>query len=198
MNHLNFLLLIVFLAIVSSCEQEDIAISYMDSSQLLKVHSKVIIDLNSNSSEELIDIGTFNKEVSKNLEITRQIGIEELLEENGFNPFLYDAYKFYQENKSDTKIYGALSSSFQFDEKSAYDLFLLIEIENALQEEYNQILHLKSGFGCAVAIAGSIVVTASAVTIGSAAAPGAGTALGFWLAGKVIATIGIIDSCGEL
>ena len=52
--------------------------------------------------------------------------------------------------------------------------------------------------GCGVAVAGTLLVTASAVTLGSAAAPGFGTVFGFWIASKVVATVGVVTSCGTL
>ena len=47
---------------------------------------------------------------------------------------------------------------------------------------------------CAFAIGGSVFATAAAVTV-AAGTGGAGAALGFWIGGKIIATVGVIGSC---
>lgn len=76
-------------------------------------------------------------------------------------------------------------------------LFNFIEIYNhtvdklGLEDVYARA---RISYSCALAITATVVATASAVTIAAGTA-GAGTALAFWVVGKVLATLSVIDSC---
>ena len=128
--------------------------------------------------------------------------MESFLSQNGFSTELGNAADLVMENASTEEVYQIISTSFQLSETDANDLFAVIEtIELIKQHQDSKIANAKWGWGevsCAVSVAATILVTASAVTIGSAAAPGAGTALGFWVAGKVLATVGVVTSCAGL
>ena len=101
-------------------------------------------------------------------------------------------------NSVNGDVYEILAQSSEFsDVEDAPRLFELIEVNQSLELETEAVNgRIQDGFSYGLAIASTIVVTASAVTI-AAGTGGAGTALAFWLVGKVLATVSVIDSCSD-
>lgn len=134
--------------------------------------------------------------IQTNSNFINEFGIESFFSKNGIPSQFADMIVSLSGTDVD---YEKLANQYQFNAETARTFFMIYEVEKVVSKQLESYssLQVRSCFGCAVAVAGSIVVTASAVTIGSAGTAGAGAALGFWVASKVIATIGIIDSCKD-
>ncbi len=212
---MTFTHLLLFAILVFSSCSKDAVTTILDAQELKLIHENVKIELqksfsldkrinNSNSLTEEEDIAILlaSDEYKANVALVEDNGLEHLLAANGFSSQLKGAAEFFGNNSTNESVYETISSNYQLSKTDANDLFAIIEavkiVEEAIQSKG---VNAKWGWAetsCAVSVAATILVTVSAVTIGSAAAPGAGTALGFWVAGKILATVGVVASCAGL
>jgi len=200
--------------LLSNCTQQEPMDVFASASDLSEIHS----DINNNYREYLttttINISSTTKTVDNdlaillasedyqdNIALVEENGLESFLSNNGLSPQLKLAAEYFVNNSTNSSIYEELSAEYELTTEDAEVLFAIIETVSLVNEFQNAKgsnakLDLDD-VGCAVAVASTILVTASAVTIGSAAAPGFGTALGFWVAGKILATVGVVTSCAN-
>lgn len=122
--------------------------------------------------------------------------VELLYENSGLNPLVIDAAQYYIDNValSDDIYSDILTYIGEFTESEWEKILLIVEIYDRVTQCYGEAtvngeIQDRTTWWCALAVAGSIVHTLSAVTVVTP------VGLGFWLVGKAIATAGIIGSC---
>ncbi len=119
--------------------------------------------------------------------------LEELYVNASLNPEIVEAAQYYLDNIANSvNIYEDLIGNFEsLSEDDFEKVFYIVAIANYLEYLHgmNGEIQLKS-WGCAISVAATILHTLSAVTITTP------VGLGFWLAGKALATAGVIGSCG--
>jgi len=118
--------------------------------------------------------------------------LEELYVRRGLNPKIVEAAQYYLDNIANSvNIYEDLIDNFiSLSEEDFKKVFYIVAIANYL--EYLRSMKGEIQFrswGCALSVAATVLHTLSAVTITTPAG------LGFWLAGKALATAGVIGSC---
>lgn len=157
--------------------------------ELKSIHDEIIQNISDKSSTpksitEEYNFEEYEGSILKNMTFIKKNGVNSLLDADYLTENLID---FYREHENENNVYELLLQEYSFkNEKEVRDFFLLYEITKYI---YNENLTEAFSWGCAFSIAASIIHTASAVTITTP------LGLGFWLAGKVIATTGIIGGC---
>ena len=144
-----------------------------------------------------LDLEKYEQELQANFEYQQEFGLERLFIKEGINPEMIEWFEFYNENSENENVYDLLLEKYEIkSEVEAEMLFQFVETYKIALDYLNQNgASARAHWGwCALAIAGTVVATASAVTIAAGTA-GAGTALAFWLVGKAISTAGIVGSC---
>ena len=113
-----------------------------------------------------------------------------LYENSGLNPLIIDASQYYIDNvDSSDDIYTDIQNSIgEFTESEWEKILLIVEIYDKFiqcypEETVNGEIQERATWWCALAVAGSIVHTLSAVTVVTP------VGLGFWLVSKAIASL---------
>lgn len=133
----------------------------------------------------------FLREFDANMQKVNEIGIKQFYREKGLDVSLIDKLEFYQENKTNPKVYDLLKENFVYkNDKEVEALFTLIEITNSLEDFY----FLKTGqhpsnWRCFANIGGALVASAGFAFITG------GWSLAVTLAGKGYALFSLADSC---
>lgn len=193
---------------LSSCNDSDV--STFDSvnisvANIEKAHENVQLEFQNliwsssiNDSDcdkvSISEIGIIEKEADRlvldfenNWEFVSNNSLEELYAEKSA---ILIAVDFYRTNRNaDGNIYHELASNFPDLSNSDWEnIFLIAQISDYLIHCHGDNIQARS-WGCAVSVAATVLHTLSAVTITTPAG------LGFWLAGKALATAGVIGSC---
>ncbi len=152
-----------------------------------------------NFEEELfegIDTAELYNSFIENWNFVENNSLKLLYENSDLNPLIIDASQYYIDNVDlSDDIYSDIQNSIDnFTESEWEKILLIVEIYDRFiqcfpEETVNGELQERVSWWCALAVAGSIVHTLSAVTVVTP------VGLGFWLVGKAIASAGIIGSC---
>jgi hypothetical protein len=173
-----------------SCSQYDSDLS-TSSVDLKSIHQTVKTDWSdmkkSDNSDFEIDVDSYQKEFDLNFRYGQENGLDEMFRKNGLDPIALEQLQFYIDNEHDTNVYDLLNEKYEFDEYEARFLFNLIET----YEYVDSLDQRKISWGCALAIAGTVAVTAGAAFVTG------GATLIVFLVGKGIATAALIEACGD-
>lgn len=140
--------------------------------------------ISSNSEDE--------QELISNLNYVNENGLESLLNKNGIDIEVLAEFEFFAANKGNENVYELLAKKFHFESQEEINfLFNLVEIHSLIESEFsNSSYRIEGwGWGCALAIAGTVAVTVGAIWITG------GAALIVFLISKGIATASVINSC---
>ncbi|MBZ9731684.1 hypothetical protein LB467_18530 [Salegentibacter sp. JZCK2] len=206
-----FAIFFSFLILLVSCSKDNtdlienkmVESSSLDEIQLESIHKNIKLELKRANENLQIKSSTFeNSSVEKkfiqNLKYVNENGLESLYSQFKINNKFLAQLEFYQDNKSKENRYQLLMDNFRINNiEEANFLFNLIEVyhlvENELKNNRNFQLskdQIKGiSWGCALAIAGTISVTAGAAFVTG------GASLVVFLVSKGIATAAIIEAC---
>jgi len=193
-------LLILFM----SCSKTDAPFpsNSLDAKTLKSIHLDIKSKLNTSiiNHSDILKIQASNPTIEDdflaNLNYIQEHGIEGIFYKYGIDLEILSEFDFYFENESNENLYEMLVSEFNFqNNEEAVFLFNLIEIykifETNLSQQDENILKKNEGltWGCALALAGTVAVTAGAAFITG------GASLIVFLISKGIATASIINAC---
>ena len=187
-----------------SCTSEEVSNKQVTSEELKQFHNSLKselkdFELNSITSKSTDELqADAEKLYYENAEYLNKNGTEAMLIKNNIDPIILEQFEYYQQNFDNENVYQMLLDKYNFKTlEDAELLFNFIEIYNhtvdklGLEDVYAKA---RISYSCALAITATVVATASAVTIAAGTA-GAGTALAFWVVGKALATLSVMDSC---
>ena len=193
------------LVLFVSCNQYDELVeeNKIDASMLKTLHQNIKTGFdNAKSSTTLNKSNVFKDQVFEvkyieNVDFVNKNGIESLLTENKISTSIRSEFDFFMNNENNENVYQLLLNKFDIKTlKDASFLFNTIELSKIVQDNLNQNktdLYAKTSisWGCAFAIAATV-----GCTIGFIWAS-AGSALIYAGAMKALATVAIIEACGE-
>ena len=206
-----------------SCSQydNDYVPKSTDELVLKNIHNDIKINL-SNLKFDYANISSKTSEESeaekiylKNVEYLNLHGIEQLFIKNNVDTEIIAELEYFDENQYNENVYKKLIENFNIDnQQEASMLFTIIEIKKIIEQELKNISSTtmseeqefessskktilrdrKLSWSCALAIAG--VVSVSVFAIIAAPITGGGSLVAF-LGAKALATVAIIEACGE-
>jgi len=193
----------VFLVSCTASYDNDIGYSVVDGELLRNLHHSLMMNdfknttsgimLFRNSGWEQLEVEYF-----KNVEYVNEYGLKSLLERNEIDPNVVDVVEFYVCNRENKDVYKQISDNFDLSYSDAVFLFKMIEVFEHIEGQINISLPCEAdsdylidgiSWGCAVAIAGTLGLTISAIWITG------GAALVMFIISKGLATSSFIDAC---
>ena len=204
-------ILFASLVLFVSCNQYDELIdgNKIDATTLKSLHQNIKKGLDDAKSTTTLDKSNlfegqvFEEKYIENVNYINKNGLESLLNKNEISIFIKPQVDFFMENKNDENVYQLLLDKFEINTlKDATFLFNTIELSKIIEETLNQSksnLILKSqlsakisiSWGCAFAIAATVGCTLAFIFASG------GSALLFAGALKGLATVALIEACGE-
>lgn len=192
----HFSVFFSFLILFISCSQENLNLiddepSFLDALELEKVHAEIKLELK-NASEILntqsanFKIIEIEQEYIENSEFLNENSLQELFVKHKINDNFIAGLEFYIDNQFKDNSYELLAENFKIKNvDEARFLFNFIEVYKMIELSQGK----RIGWGCALAIAGTIATTAGAAFITG------GAALIVFLVAKGLATASIINAC---
>ncbi len=195
--------IMALLMLITSCNQHDMPIKKTINAEVLRITHAEIVDelanLEITNSDLLIiksNYPSIEEEFLANVKYIEEFGVENLFIKHGMDLDILAEFDFYIENENNSNVYQLLIEKFNFESiKEAKLLFNLIEVykifENNLPISDTDTLKKADGltWGCALALAGTIAVTAGAAFVTG------GASLIVFLVSKGLATASIINAC---
>jgi len=196
----------VFFVSCTANYDSDVTSNVVDGELLRNLHHSLLInDVKGVVYEEVMFRNSKNPEWEnleieylKNLEYVNEHGLNSLLEKNEIDPQVIKSLEFYECNKKEPDVYKRISNNFELSYSDAVFLFKMIEIYKCIEDEFNIVSPCGSGsdyqtdgisWGCALAIAGTLTLTVSAIWITG------GAALIVFIVSKGLATASLIEAC---